>query len=146
DLTDGDLLERFLTRREEAAFALLVQRHGPMVLGVCRRVLHDRHTAEDAFQATFLILVRRATSIRKHESVGSWLHGVARRVAVKARAQAAARCRRERRATDMPRAQPLDDLTWQELRGVLDEEIGRLPEKYRAALVHCALEGQSYDQ
>jgi RNA polymerase sigma factor (sigma-70 family) len=146
DLTDADLLERFLTRREEAAFALLVQRHGPMVLGVCRRVLHDRHTAEDAFQATFLILVRRAASIRKQESVGSWLHGVARRVAAKARAQAAARSRRERRATEMPRTQPLDDLTWQELRGVLDEEIGRLPEKYRAALVHCALEGQSYDQ
>src|SRR5436190_1318756 len=77
DLTDGDLLERFLTHREEAAFALLVQRHGPMVLGVCRRILHDRHTAEDAFQATFLILVRRAASIRNQESVGSWLHGVA---------------------------------------------------------------------
>jgi RNA polymerase sigma factor (sigma-70 family) len=146
DLTDGELLERFLAQREEAAFAILVQRHGPMVLAVCQRVLGDAHTAEDAFQATFLILVRRAASIRKKASVGSWLHGVAQRVASKARAQTAARRCRERRSADMPRSQPLDELTWQELRSVLDEEIGRLADKYRAAIVHCCLEGQSYDQ
>src|SRR3954470_9671304 len=98
DLSDADLLERFCTRREEAAFTLLVQRHGPMVLAVCRRVLGNPHDAEDAFQATFLVLARRAASIRKGQSVGSWLHGVACRVAVRARAQAMSRRTRERQA------------------------------------------------
>jgi RNA polymerase sigma factor (sigma-70 family) len=146
DLPDADLLERFLIHREEAAFALLLQRHGPMVLAVCRRVLGDPHIAEDAFQATFLILVRRAGSIRKKTSLGSWLHGVAHRVAVRARVRTAARDRRERQAPLMPRSQPLDEVTLHELRAVLDEEIARLPEKYQAAVVHCCLEGQSYDQ
>ena len=146
DLTDSELLDRFLTQREEAAFAALVQRHGRMVLGVCQRLLGDAHTAEDAFQATFLVLVRRAASIRKKDSVGSWLHGVARRIASKARAQTASRRWRERRSADMLPSQPLDEVTWQELCRVLDEEIGRLPEKYRATIVHCCFEGQSYEQ
>jgi RNA polymerase sigma factor (sigma-70 family) len=146
DLTDGELLERFLTGREEAAFALLVQRHGPMVQAVCRRVLGDSPGAEDCFQATFLVLVRRAGSIREKGSVGSWLYAVASRIATKARAQAAARRHRERQAANMPRAEPLDELTWQELRSVLDEEVGRLPEKYRAPLVLCYFEGKSYEQ
>jgi DNA-directed RNA polymerase specialized sigma24 family protein len=81
DLTDAELLERFRTRRDEAAFTLLVQRHGPMVLGVCRRLLGDRHGAEDAFQATFLVLSRKATSIHTGGSLAAWLHGVAQRVA-----------------------------------------------------------------
>ncbi|MCI0458871.1 MAG: sigma-70 family RNA polymerase sigma factor, partial [Gemmataceae bacterium] len=146
ELSDGALLERFLTRRDEAAFEALLERHGPMVLGVCRRVLGDAHDAEDAFQATFLVLARRASSIRAQTSVGSWLYGVAQRIACKARAQAATRRDRERRAVDMRDSEPLDELTWQELRGVLDEEVGRLPEKYRAAVVLCHLEGKSYEQ
>src|SRR5438105_4032684 len=100
DPTDGTLLQRYLERRDEAAFELLLERHGPMVLGVCQRVVGDSHAAEDAFQATFLVLARRADSIRKQASVGSWLFGVAQRIAGKAKAQAALRRDRERRAAD----------------------------------------------
>jgi RNA polymerase sigma factor (sigma-70 family) len=146
DLSDAALLERFRAQREETAFAILVQRHGPMVLGVCRRILGDVHSADDSFQATFLVLVRRAASIRRSASLASWLHGVARRIAAKARVQAAARRARERRVTPMAPSQTLDDLTWQELRSVLDEEVERLPEKYRAPLVLCYFEGKSYEQ
>ncbi len=146
DLSDGELLERFAAHRDEAAFALLVQRHGPMVQAVCRRVLHDAHGAEDCFQATFLVLVRRAASIREKGCVASWLYAVALHVASRARAQAAARRQRERRAANMPRAEVLDELTWRELCSVLDEEVGRLPEKYRAPLVLCYFEGKSYEQ
>jgi RNA polymerase sigma factor (sigma-70 family) len=146
DLTDGDLLERFCAAREEAAFALLVQRHGPMVLAVCRRVLRDAEEAEDAFQATFLVLVRKAASIRKRGSVASWLHGVARRVALRAREQTAARRARERRSGEMARIEAIDEATWDELRAVLDEEIGQLPEKYRAPVALCYLEGKTYEQ
>jgi RNA polymerase sigma factor (sigma-70 family) len=146
DLTDGELLDRFRTRREEAAFAVLVERHGRMVLGVCRRVLGDAHAAEDAFQATFLVLVRRTASVRKRDSVVAWLYGVARRIALRAKAQAAARRSRERQANPMPRADRLEELTWQELRSALDEEVGALPEKYRAPVVLCYLEGKSYEQ
>jgi len=145
DLPDSQLLERYQAQREETAFAVLVRRHGPMVLGVCQRLIGDAHAAEDAFQGTFLVLARRAGSIRKKASVGSWLYGVARRVAAKAKAETAARRNRERRVVDMPGTEPLDELTWQELRSVLDEEIGRLPEKYRAPIVLCYLEGKSYD-
>src|SRR3954462_6688030 len=86
--TDGHLLARFVTQRDEAAFTALVRRHGPMVLAVCRRVLRDAHTAEDAFQATFLILARKADSLSKPELLGHWLHGVAYRTAIKARTEA----------------------------------------------------------
>jgi RNA polymerase sigma factor (sigma-70 family) len=146
DLGDGDLLERFLARREETAFAILVQRHGPMVLGVCQRVLKDPHAAEDAFQASFLVLARRSATIRKRGSLASWLYGVAQRIALRARARGAAQRSRERRSGEMPRAEALDELTWQELRSVLDEEIGSLPERYRAPVVLCYLEGKSYEQ
>src|SRR5262245_33409569 len=107
-LTDAHLLEKFLRAREEAAFAVLMHRHGPMVLGVCRRVLGDGPDADDAFQATFLVLVRRAASVQPHRPLASWLYGVAQRVALKARTRAAARHQRQREFTDMPRQEPLD--------------------------------------
>ena len=146
DLSDAELLERFRRQREETAFAILLQRHGPMVLSVCRRVLHNPHDAEDAFQATFLVLVRSACAIRKGQSLASWLYGVAQRVATKARKQAAARRTREQRGAAMPRIQSSDDLGWQELRAILDEELAMLPEKYRAPLVLCYLEGKTCER
>src|SRR5579885_476710 len=145
-LPDAQLLERFRARGEEAAFAHLVRRHGAMVLGVCRRVLREEQDAEDAFQATFLVLARRAAAIRKGGSVGSWLHGVARRVAARARAEAARRAAHERRRPAPPRANGADEIVWRELRTVLDEELARLPEKYRAPVVLCYLEGRTQDE
>src|SRR5262245_39349181 len=132
ELSDAELLDRFRSRREESAFSLLVQRHGPMVLGVCQRVLFNLHDAEDAFPASFLVLANQARLVRQRGSLGSWLHGVAQRVALKARTRSARRRAHENRATVMPHPEPLDELTWQELRTVLDEELSRLPEKYRA--------------
>ena len=146
DLPDNQLLEKFLTSQEDIAFAALVKRHGPMVQGVCQRTLGDFHDAEDAFQATFLVLARRAGSIRKRDAVGNWLYGVAQRIAIKARAKTTARRNRERQLRDMPTTEPLDDLTWQELRAVLDEEIARLPAKCRAAIVLCYFEGRTHEQ
>src|SRR5262245_20156724 len=114
--SDGHLLERFLTRRDEAAFAALVERHGAMVLGVARDVLPHGQDAEDVFQAAFLLLARKAGSIRERGSVGSWLHGVARHLALKARVAAAGRRLRESRAGRSPEVDPPDELTWSELR------------------------------
>jgi len=145
DPADRDLLERFVTAGDGAAFAALVQRHGPMVLGVCRRLLNDAHEAEDAFQATFLVLVYKARSIGRPESLGPWLHGVAFRTAARAR-QAARRRAREREAATMPDDDPAVEVVWRELRQVLDEELGRLAEKYRAPLVLFYLEGKSTEE
>ncbi|HYV34771.1 MAG TPA: sigma-70 family RNA polymerase sigma factor [Gemmataceae bacterium] len=145
-LPDGDLITRFLTNCDQAAFAILVQRHGPMVLSVCQRLLSDGHAAEDAFQATFMVLARRAASVMRSQPLAGWLHGVARRVAVRAAAQTTARQNRERRHIPMQSPTPPDDLNWQELRAVLDEEIGRLPEKYRLPIVLCYLEGQTHEK
>jgi RNA polymerase sigma-70 factor (ECF subfamily) len=141
-LTDGQLLEAFLARRDEAAFAALVQRHGPMVLGVCRRLLRNTHDAEDCFQATFLVLARKAATIVPRERVASWLYGVARRTALEARTVLTRRRQREQQAVTMPEPvteaeQPRD---W---RQVLDEEIQRLPARYRTAVILCELEGRS---
>jgi RNA polymerase sigma factor (sigma-70 family) len=146
ELTDAQLLERFVSRHEEAAFAALVQRYGPMVLGVCRRVLHHEHDAEDAFQATFLILVRKAARIGKREALGCWLHQVAYRLALKAKASAARRRLRERRVTSMQQTDFIATVAWNDLRPVLDEEVDRLPEKFRTPFVLCYLEGKTYEQ
>jgi RNA polymerase sigma factor (sigma-70 family) len=146
ELTDGQLLERFVADRDEAAFSVLVRRHGPTVLGVCRRVLSDSHLAEDSFQATFLVLVRRAAALGKHKPLGGWLYSVAQRVATRARAREAARLTRERRIKPMPQKETLDEASWQELRIILDEEIARLPEKCRDAIVLCHFENKSHEQ
>ncbi len=141
-LTDGQLLARFVAARDEASFAALLRRHGPMVLGVCRRVLGDFHDAEDAFQATFLILARRASSVVKRESVGCYLYAVAYRAALEAAAANARRRSRERQVQDMPHpiAVPAEVLDWKPL---LDHEVDRLSESYRGAVVLCDLEGRT---
>ncbi len=146
--SDGRLLERFDRQRDESAFETLLRRHGPMVLAVCRRVLNDAHEAEDAFQATFLVLARRARAVRKREAVGSWLHGVAYRCALKARTTAAraAAVRRRISESDMSIEQAESDATWRELRPLLDAELDRLPEKYRQPLVLCYLEGKTKEE
>lgn len=145
--SDGLLLARFHRDGDETAFALLVQRHGPMVLSVCRRVLGDSPDADDAFQVTFLVLVRKAASLRQPTSLAAWLHGVAHRTALKARANAARRCAVERQTEPMlPSEPPDDELSDCELHAALDEELNRLPEKYRAPLVLCYLEGLTNEQ
>ncbi len=147
-VSDAQLLERFVAHRDPAAFELLLWRHERLVHNVCRRVLRDAHDADDAFQATFLVLVRKAGSIGRGESVAGWLYRVAYRVALRARAAAVQRERRERRGVDLaeeasPRAESAD-ADWRDLRPVLDAELSRLPERYRIPLVLCYLEGKSY--
>jgi RNA polymerase sigma factor (sigma-70 family) len=142
-MTDGQLLERFLTRREEAAFEALVRRHGPMVLGVCLRVLRNGHDAEDAFQATFLVLVRKAGSIVPRNLVGNWLYGVAYRTALKARGMAARRRVVEGQVRDMSPSEALDPGALADLQTRLDQELNRLPDKFRAPVILCELEGKS---
>ena len=144
-LNDGELLRRFATRGEDAAFAVLVERHGPMVRRVCEAVLGDRHDAQDACQATFLILARRASSIRRADAVGSWLHGVACRVAARAKSDAARRRVRERHAAERA-SEAVDDGPPRTLWAELHEEIERLPEKYRAPIVLCGLEGRTHEE
>ncbi len=141
--TDGQLLESFVRRRETPALEALVRRHSPMVWGVCCRVLHNHHDAADAFQATFLVLVRKAASVRPREMVGNWLYGVARQTALKARAARFKRRTRERQATDMPEAAVQERDIWNDLLPVLDQELSRLPDKYRVAIVLCDLEGKT---
>jgi RNA polymerase sigma factor (sigma-70 family) len=141
DLTDGQLLARFVAARDEASFAALVRRHGPMVLGVCRRLLRHTQDAEDCFQATFLVLARKASVVRR-EALGSWLYAVAYRTSLEARAVNARRRARERQVEDMPHPEVMPAET-QDWRPWLDLELNRLPEKYRALIVACDLEGQS---
>jgi RNA polymerase sigma-70 factor (ECF subfamily) len=136
-LPDGQLLERFINQREEAAFAALLRRHGPMVLHVCRRVLGRIQDAEDVFQATFLVLARKVRTIRKRDAVGSWLHGVAYRLAVRAKGQARRRQLHEQQVANWHRAEPALEAAWNEVRAVFDEELRCLPAKYREVLVLC---------
>jgi RNA polymerase sigma factor (sigma-70 family) len=140
-LTDGQLLTRFLDGRDEAAFAALVRRHGPMVLGVCKRVLGHAQDAEDAFQASFLVLARKAGSVLKREAVASFLYGVAYHTGLRARPRLARRRATERQVGQMPHPEVLPPEA-QDWRPVLDRELGRLPGKYRAAVVLCDLEGR----
>ncbi|HEY7155687.1 MAG TPA: RNA polymerase sigma factor, partial [Gemmataceae bacterium] len=144
--SDHQLLERYLRQRDESAFAVLMNRHGPMVLGVCRRFLRQSHDIEDAFQATFLVLARQAGSIRKQESLGCWLHSVARRVASKLRASALRRPLVDRRPSRRTCAEPGFEVVARELQEVLDEELQRLPDKYRLPLVLCYLEGRTHEE
>ncbi len=143
-LSDGQLVERYVDRREEAVFEAIVHRHGPMVWGVCRRVLRDHHDAEDAFQATFLVLARKASSIVPRQMVGNWLHGVAYQTAVKARATTFKRRGRERQVPKMPESEVAPQETWDDILPLLDQELSRLPEKYRVPIVLCELEGKSH--
>jgi RNA polymerase sigma factor (sigma-70 family) len=143
-LSDAELLNRFVASRDEAAeaaFAALVERHGAMVLGVCRRVLGNRHAAEDAFQATFLVLARKASAIARREQLASWLYGVARHTALDARVRAIRQQAKEKRLGSMLPVERPDQTETSELRAILDEELARLPERYRAAIVLCELEG-----
>src|SRR5262249_41262076 len=142
-MTDGQLLERFLADRDETAVEVLVRRYGPLVFGVCRRVLHDRHDAEDAFQATFLVLMRKAPALDRGKPLGSWLYTVAYRLALRARASQA---RRREGEAEAARSRPEvkgDAAAPGELVVVLEEELHRLPEKFRVPLVLCYLEGKT---
>ncbi|HLN28182.1 MAG TPA: sigma-70 family RNA polymerase sigma factor [Gemmataceae bacterium] len=146
--TDGQLLTGFIERRDEVAFDALVRRHGPMVLGVCQRILRNEHDAEDAFQATFLVLVRKAASVVPREMVGNWLYGVAHNTALKAKAVGMKRRGRERQMAELPEpgsVRQSQDL-WDELKPVLDQELSRLPDKYRVPIVLCDLEGKSHQE
>src|SRR5437879_3635968 len=143
-LTDAQLLACYLERRDEAAFAAIVRRHGPLVMGVCRRILGNCHDADDAFQATFLVLIRKAASISQRELLANWLYGVAQITARKARATAARIRTRERQVADLPEpatSQPAS--CWAELVPLLDHELGRLPDVYRVPIILCDLQGKS---
>ncbi|HTU90403.1 MAG TPA: sigma-70 family RNA polymerase sigma factor, partial [Gemmataceae bacterium] len=140
DDSDEQLLHAFTSRRDDSAFAVLVRRHGPMVLHVCRRVLGHEQDAEDAFQATFLVLSRQAAKLRKKTSLASWLYGTAHRIALKAKQAAARRRRHESQAPLRPNAEPSTELLWDDMRALLDNEIARLPEKYRSVFVLFYLE------
>ena len=145
--TDTQLLERFLRLRDEAAFGLLMRRHGPLVFGVCRRVLHHTEDAEDALQATFLMLARKAGAISRRESVSGWLYTVAYRIALRAKLKSAKRTHQQRPLEDVPDNEsgndPADRTVCRELRQLLDSELSQIPEKYRVAFLLCHVEGKT---
>jgi RNA polymerase sigma factor (sigma-70 family) len=142
-LTDAELLQRWLEQRDQAAFEALVWRLGPLVLGVCRRLLYRTEELEDAFQATFLVLVRKAATIQRHSSLSGWLYQVAYRVSLRLRAGTNRRQQQEQPAIEEPAVPDSDDLLWRDLRPVLDQEIGRLPDRYRITFILCYLQGKT---
>src|SRR5579871_5392383 len=144
--SDRELLQSFAGRRDESAFAELVRRHGPMVLSVCRRILHRSQDAEDAFQATFLVLFRKSATHFWRDNVGGWLHRVATRVALHVRSQTARRDAEVRRVEETTEADPLEQLTVRELLAAFDEELARLPSSYREPLVLCCLESKTQEE
>ena len=157
DLTDGQLLAKFLAVADnpelaETAFAVLVERHGPMVFRVCHSVTRDAHDAEDAFQATFLVLVRKARRLNVRVTLAPWLHNVARKVSLHARADRVRRCRNEKSLARSPWARSTalandpTALEREELDGLVHSEVARLPQRYRDCLVLCDLEGCTYEQ
>ncbi len=144
--SDRDLLRRFSAEADEDAFAEIVRRHSPMLLGVCRRILHNAHDAEDVAQAAFLLLARKVTSVGWHDSIAGWLYQTAYRLAHKARLAAGRRAHHEGRARPGKTADPIAELSVRELQSLLDEELSRLPETYRAPILLCCLEGRSRDE
>jgi RNA polymerase sigma factor (sigma-70 family) len=143
ELSDVQLLQCFVNDREDAAFAALVKRHGPLVWGVCRRILQHAQDGEDAFQATFFVLARKAGSLSRPEMLSSWLYGVAYRIALRARAMSAKRVAREKMLASRPMPETPAEADWKELEPLLDRELSRLPGKYQAAIVMCDVEGRS---
>lgn len=141
--TDGRLLASFIDQKDVGAFEALVRRHGPMVFGVCRRVVGNHHDAEDASQATFLVLSRKASSVRPREQLANWLHGVALRTAMKAKATTAKRQGREKQVTEMPEPEAAQQDQWRDLQPLLDQELNGLPENYRLPILLCDLEGKT---
>jgi RNA polymerase sigma-70 factor (ECF subfamily) len=143
DASDGQVLEIFVARHDESAFREIVRRHGPMVLGVCRRIVGDPHDADDAFQATFFVLARKADDIRPRDMVGNFLYGVAYRTALKARSLRTRRNAVERQVEHMPQLTAPPPEAWLELQPLLDQELNKLPDVYRTPIVLCDLEGRS---
>jgi RNA polymerase sigma-70 factor (ECF subfamily) len=147
DLSDGQLLGLYVDRRDEAALEAIVRRHGAMVMGVCGRVLANRQDVEDAFQATFLVLIRKATAVAAPELLANWLYGVAYNTALKARAAAARRRVREKQVSELPEGETRrPEEGWRDLLPLLDQELNRLPEKYRVPIVLCELEGKAHKE
>lgn len=144
--SDADLLERYIRHRDEAAFELLVWRHGAMVFNVCRRLLPCEQDAEDAFQATFLTFARKAAAINSRGSLAAWLYKVAYRIALAAKARTRKIATREKPGSDILVAAPVPDSAWAELRPILDEEVNRLSERLRRPFVLCYLEGQTNEE
>ncbi len=143
ELTDGQLLEEFLTRHDGAAFEALIRRHGGMVLRVCQRILRNSHDAEDAFQASFLVLIRKGLELRQRQTVANWLYGVAYHTALKARAAAAKRRAKERQASAMASPEARDQESLADIRSLLDQELHRLPARFREPVILCDLEGKT---
>jgi polysaccharide export outer membrane protein len=144
--TDSQLLDHFVREQDHGAFRSLVSRHGPAVLQVCRGVLQDPHEADDAFQATFLVLVRKAPAIKEPDLLGGWLRGVAYRTAIRARCRAARRRAFERARAEMSRVDEFPDEIAPELRQMIHDELDRLPDTYRQAVTLCYVEGLTHQE